>query len=395
MHVGVALLTLFPGRVGGSETYVRGLLREYGLGRGPEQVTVLANRHVMAAHGAWQRGPVKLLQVRSYRAGNTNPTRLLAMAAAGIAPARVAREVPREVEVMHYPVTVRIPRARVPSVVTLLDVQHHELPEFFSRAERVFRARAYDAAAREADVVVTISEYAKTSIAEHVGVDPAGIEVIPLGIDHDHFRPDGIDDQRLLSPLRLPERFLIYPANLWPHKNHGRLLQAFARAACADSVSLVLTGQAYGRELVVLDQASALGIADRVRHLGHVPSTTMPALYRRAAGMVFPSLYEGFGSPPLEAMACGCPVAASSAGALTEVCADAALLFDPREVDDIAAAIDRLIGDGALRHRLRERGTVRAGSFTWSDAARRHLGVYRRARETREPSATGRRSPHG
>src|SRR5205823_6561493 len=133
------------------------------------------------------------------------------------------------------------------------------------------------------------------------------------------------------------------------------------------------TGQTYGR-------GDLLAGVERVRHLGHVPTERMPALLRGARAMVFPSLFEGFGLPPLEAMACGTPVAASDRGALAEVCGDAALAFDPEDVDAIAEAIARVAGDEGLRADLRERGLRAAAGFTWRACAEAHFEAYRAAR---------------
>jgi glycosyltransferase involved in cell wall biosynthesis len=366
VHAGVSLLTLFPGRVGGSETYVRGLLGEFARGHGPERLTVLANRHVMAAYGD---AGVPLRHVRSYRPGDSDLTRFLAMNAARLAPRLVARDVPRDLDVQHFPVTVPVGAVPgVPRVVSLLDVQHHELSQMFSALERRFRAWAYDGAARDADVVVTISEHAAAGIARFAGVPPERIRAIPLGVDHDRFRPGGP-----AGGDGLPERYVVYPANFWPHKNHERLLEAWRRVE-DPSLWLVLTGQPYGREAL-------LDGAERVRHLGHVEATAMPALLRGARAMVFPSLFEGFGLPPLEAMACGTPVAASDRGALGEVCGDAALAFDPEDTAAIAAAIARIVEDEPLRADLRARGLERAARFTWRACAEAHLEAYRAARD--------------
>jgi glycosyltransferase involved in cell wall biosynthesis len=230
--------------------------------------------------------------------------------------------------------------------------------------------------------VVTGSRYSKQRLTQSAGVDPDRIEVIPLGIDLNRFRPQaGDDDERLLEDLDLPPRFLVYPANLWPHKNHGRLVAALG-ATDDPELGLVLTGQDYGRLDDLMQQARTAGVAGRVRHLGYVPAGALPALYRRAAAMAFPSLYEGFGSPPLEAMACGCVVAASSNGSLGEICDGAALSFDPRSVHDIARAIDQVVGDADLRATLREAGLQRAAQFDWLHAASRYTGVYLRAAAT-------------
>jgi glycosyltransferase involved in cell wall biosynthesis len=359
VHVGFSLLTLFPGRVGGAETYVRGLLDAYARGDGPQRLTVLANRHVMRAYAD---AGVPLREVRSYRPGDRDATRFAAMSLARLAPRLAARDVPRDLDVLHLPVTVPVGVVPgVPRVVSLLDVQHHELPQMFGRAERAFRAWAYDDSARRADLVVTISEHAKAGIVRHLGLDPARIEVIGLGVDHERFTPEGPARDGLGD-------YVYYPANLWPHKNHDRLLEAFA--AVDDSLSLVLTGQTFGRTVS----------GPRVRHLGHVPFAEIPALYRGARAVVFPSLFEGFGVPVLEAMACGTPVATSDRGSLGEIAGDAAITFDPEDVPAITAAIERVARDEALRSRLRDAGRAHAARFTWRQAAQRHLAVYERAR---------------
>ena len=377
MHVGFALLTLFPGRVGGSESNVRGLLGEFRAGNGPERVTVLANRHVAAEYEAG--GPVGMHVVRSYRPGEGTATRALAMAGALAAPRIAARDVPPGLDVVHYPVTVPIPQTRAPTVVTLLDVQHHDLPGFFSRGEAAFRRRAYDRAARHADVVVTISEFSKARIVDALGIDAERVETVPLGLDHSRFTPDGEKHTQ-----DLPERFLLYPANLWPHKNHELLVDALALTG---EVELVLSGQDYGRLTPLLARAQSLGVARRIRHIGHLPHEALPALYRSATGLIFPSLYEGFGMPPLEAMACGCPAAVADAAALPEVTAGAAITFDPRSPRAVAGAMERLWDDAELRTSLRDRGLERARTFSWRTAAERHRSIYERAAATSRSAA--------
>jgi glycosyltransferase involved in cell wall biosynthesis len=170
----------------------------------------------------------------------------------------------------------------------------------------------------------------------------------------------------------------MYPANLWPHKNHERLIDALAAQRDRD-VSLVLTGRTSRRSRRLMERADRAGVGARVRHLGYLDAPTLAAVYRAARAMVFPSLYEGFGAPPLEAMACGCPVASSMRASLGEVCGDAALELDPESIDSIAGAIERIVSDDELRRRLRAAGLERAAGFRWSDAARRHTGVYARA----------------
>jgi glycosyltransferase involved in cell wall biosynthesis len=262
------------------------------------------------------------------------------------------------VDAIHYPLTVPIPGTDAPTVVTLHDIQHRDLPEFFGPARKSFRRIAYDRAARGASAVIVTSEFVRQRAVSVLGLDPARVHVIPHAIEHDVFKPG--DEEA--------EPMLLYPARPWPHKNHARLFEAFARLRqTRPRLRLVLTGGGHER----------LGaLPDGVESLGVVSATELASLYRRAACLVFPSLYEGFGLPPLEAMACGCPVAASNAGAIPEVCGDAAVLFDPRDEESMARAI---VEADSRREALRAKGFARAAHFTWDDVARRHEAVYREA----------------
>ena len=195
----------------------------------------------------------------------------------------------------------------------------------------------------------------RARVLELLGLEPERVHVIHLGVDHTLFRP-GPEER---------EPFLLYPARPWPHKNHARLLEAFAALReTRPRLRLVLTGGGHER----LDP-----LPEGVESRGVVSAAELASLYRRAACLVFPSLYEGFGLPPVEAMACGCPVAASHAGALPEVCGDAAVLFDPTDVDAIAAAILQV---DERREELSERGLAHAARFTWDETARKHEASY-------------------
>jgi glycosyltransferase involved in cell wall biosynthesis len=280
---------------------------------------------------------------------------------------------------VHYPLSVGLPRTGLPTVVTLHDMQHRELAEMWSAGARAWRWVTYDRAARTATVVVTDSEHARGQIIERLGVAPDRVVVVHLAVDHERFRPaPDVDDVALLEPLQLPERFLYYPAGLWVHKNHLRLLEAFALLEDR-RLGLVLSGASTGRLGEILDRARQLGVGDRVRYVGFLPDAVLPALYRRARAVVFPSLFEGFGLPPLEAMACGCPVASSRRASLSEVCGDAAAVLDPDDPRQMASAVAAVVEDDDTRGELRERGLSWAARFSWSAVADAHLEVYRRA----------------
>jgi glycosyltransferase involved in cell wall biosynthesis len=352
MRVGLSLLTLVPGISGGSETYARELCRA--LARvGQHQYEVLAPTLAPEAGGG-----LETLVATGYPAATTIPGRLRAMAGVSARPGALATRL-AGADVVHYPLTVPVPPVERPTILTLLDVQHLDLPELFPRGERVFRRLAYDRAARKADRVVVISEWTRGRVIEQLGLDPELVHAIHLAVDHERFSPDpGVER----------EPFLLYPARPWPHKNHARLFDAFARLrASRPELRLVLTGVGH----------DAARLPPGVETLGGVPTGELVSLYRRAAAVVFPSLYEGFGLPPLEALACGCPVASSNAGSLPEVLGEAAVLFDPEDTRAIAAATTEALDRAS---ELCARGPERAAAFTWEATARAHDEVYALAR---------------
>jgi len=348
--VGISLLTLVPRISGGSETYARELVRALArVGRLEYHVfaPTLAPDAIDGLPGT---------TVSTYAAAASLPGRVAAMAVATAFPARIKRELsPERLRALHFPLTITIPRGTgVPAATSVLDLQHELFPRFFSRAELTYRRVAYRAAVRGSRLVIAISEHVKETIVERLGVGPERVRVIQLGIDLERLHPSEAER----------EPFLLYPANGWPHKNHARLLEAFALLKRErPELRLVLTGS--GLE--------SLSTAPGVEVRGHVPRDELVRLYQTAGALVFPSLYEGFGLPPLEAMACGCPVAVARAGALPEACADAARYFDPTKPEEIADAVRDVLANPA---ELAKRGLARARGFTWDDCARRHDDVY-------------------
>ena len=292
-------------------------------------------------------------------------------------PARDA-DVVGDIDLMHYPVSVPLPKGAGPAVYTLHDVQHHDLPELFSIQERAWRRFTYDRAAQQADRVITVSEHARSRIIETLHIPGDRVDSIHHGIDAERFTPEPGADEEILRGLDIPDHFLFYPAGLWPHKNHSAILEALT-APANQEVELVLCGPTMKRLGAFEQSVRRLGLSSRVHHLGFIHPDALAPLYRRARALVFPSLYEGFGLPPLEAMACGCPVACSDAASLAEVCGDAALLFDAHEPSDVESAVERIFGDEGLQSQLRDAGIRRAAGFTWENAARLHRATFERA----------------
>jgi glycosyltransferase involved in cell wall biosynthesis len=316
LRVVLAMATFVPAGMGGTETFARALVS--GLAEREDiDLEVLVSR---AAAGTMD-APNEMV-LRHVGGGASTVQRLRTLAQAAV-PGSVARALIRGADVVHYPFTVPVPGPQgVPWVQSLHDVQHLDLPEMFSRAERAYRRLAYDLPARRANRIVTISEFSKGRIVERLGIDPDRIDVAHLGVDRAAFAY--YDGPR--------EPFVLYPATAWPHKNHARLIEAMKLVRLQrPGMRLVLTG---GRR-------AALGaLPEWVEHRGYVTEANLRRLYRSACCLAFPSLYEGFGLPPLEAMASGCPVAAASSGSLPEVCGTDANYFDPRDVKAMAEAID-------------------------------------------------------
>jgi glycosyltransferase involved in cell wall biosynthesis len=344
--VGLVMLTLVPGEVGGSETYARGLARALAA-RGEADVTAFVPPDAPDA-GAGLPTTV----VNEFRPPGGMGGKLGAMASAVVRPGPLRRRIGR-LDTVHYPFTVALPRLDVPAAVTLHDIQHLDLPHLFSRAERVYRAAAYHRSARRARIVIVPSAFVRDRVVARLGLPAHKLRVIHLGLDHSRFSP-GTDER---------DPFLVYPARPWPHKNHARLFEAFALVRRErPELRLVLTGSGdFGQ------------VPDGVEVRGQVPDDDLVSLYRRAAALVFPSLYEGFGQPPLEAMACGCPAAVARAGSLPEVCGDSARYFDPNAPEDIAAAVRDVLD---APDEWRRRGLDQAARYAWDCCAAAHEQVY-------------------
>jgi glycosyltransferase involved in cell wall biosynthesis len=347
MRVGLSLLTLVPGEVGGAETSARGLAR------GLAEVGTLEYAAFTPPAAPGAGGGLREIPVPEYRDARTIPERLLAMMLAALRPGRLRAHF-EGLDTVHYPLTIALPRLAVPMAVTVHDLQHLDHPELFSRAERLWRARTHERSARDADAVIVPSQFVRRRAIELLGLPPEHVHAIPWGVDHDRFRP-GAEER---------EPFLLYPARPWPHKNHARLFEALGLLRQErPELRLVLTGGGHeGRP-----------VPAGVEVLGLVRGDELASLYRRTACLVFPSRYEGFGQPPLEAMASAAPVAASNIPAIAEVVGNAAALFEPDDAEDIAAVVSGVLD---APHRFASAGPEQARRFTWAETARRHEAVY-------------------
>jgi glycosyltransferase involved in cell wall biosynthesis len=250
-------------------------------------------------------------------------------------------------------------------VVVIHDAATMAFPSAYGWRFRTWYRWMQRGLARRGARLATVSAFSRAQVARHLGVDPAAIVVVGEGAEHLLRQPA---DTGLHARLGLDGPYVLSVGSLAPHKNLAAL-GVTARMLAARGATLVLTGAADPRLF------AAAALPEPARHVGRIDDAGLRALYERAACFVFPSLHEGFGLPAVEAMACLCPVVAARAGALPEVCGDAALLADPHDPDAIAAAVARVLDEPALADRLREAGKARAAGFTWAAAARRLADV--------------------
>jgi alpha-1,3-rhamnosyl/mannosyltransferase len=272
-----------------------------------------------------------------------------------------------------FPYRVRAAR----SVLTIHDLTLLLFPEWHP-ADRLARmVPAIEPAVARASHIITPSRATRNDVLKLLSVDPERVSVVPYGVAPMFTAPPATEVVTRLAPLGLrPGQYLLFLGTIEPRKNLLRLLQAMELTASTIG-PLVLAGGHGWNDIGIRAMVERLERAGRVRSLGYVPDELRPVLLTGARAFVYPSLYEGFGLPPLEAMACGTPVLTSNVSSLPEVVGDAALCVSPDDVDALAAALTRLWRDDILRAELRARGLVQARQFSWERTARSTLDVYR------------------
>jgi glycosyltransferase involved in cell wall biosynthesis len=354
----------------GIGTYIRNLVLELAaLDRGIEYVlfTRPDDLAALAAMGANVRGVAE-------RAANYSISEQVRV------PLAARRVHPDLFHAPHYVLPAFVPGR---AVVTIHDCIHLRFPQYLpSRGAWLYALTMIRLAARKAERILTVSDASKRDILHYTGVRPEKVVVVPNGLDHRFATPpdeETLERVRLRFDLHRP--FVLYVGNIKPHKNLPRLIQAFAlaRADGPDDLQLVVIGDEISKYPGLRQSVHRHRLDKHVRFFGFQPASTLVAFYRLARLFVFPSLYEGFGLPPLEAMANATPVVTSNLSSLPEVTGDAALLVDPYDPNAIADGIRRALTDETLRQDLIARGRRRAAAFSWHQAAVRTLAVYRQA----------------
>lgn len=379
-HIGLNLVFLVPGETGGMEVAARELIPAL-LEHAPQgtRFTAFINREAaQAADGPWG----ELLPAVTVPVNARNRVQWV-LGEQLLLPRLAARA---GVTLLHSLASTAPLRGPFARVVTIHDLIYARFPDAHAGLRDKGMGVLVPAGARRSDRVIADSLSTREDLTELLGLDAERIDVVPLGLGAVR-RARPLDEGQTRARFSLGARRVVLSLSAKrPHKNLAALIDALAQLDTADRPVLVLAGYATAHELQLREHARAVGVQDDVRFPSWVSAAELEGLWELAGAFVFPSLYEGFGLPVLEAMARGVPVACSNTSSLPEVAGDAALLFDPASAGEIAQALRRLLSDQALRAQLVSKGRERARLFTWERAAALTLDSYERALGSRPGS---------
>jgi glycosyltransferase involved in cell wall biosynthesis len=264
------------------------------------------------------------------------------------------------------------------TVTTIPDIAYEHYPEFFSNVDTLAAKLLIRSAAKKADHIITVSDYSKNDISRTYSIDPERITVTYEGAGLEFFPRDKAQcREHIARNYGIKSPFVLYVGRLQERKNLRRLLSAYARLIKQGAEeNLVIVGKKDWMTENLESYAKSLGLTDSVIFTGYIPSADLPVVYNAAEAFVYPSIFEGFGLPVVEAMACGLPVLTSYGSSLQEVAGDAALLVDPFSEESIAQGLANLLGDSSLRVRLGQAGLARSATFSFQRTAEQTMRVY-------------------
>ncbi|MEK6693452.1 MAG: glycosyltransferase family 1 protein [Nitrospirota bacterium] len=289
-----------------------------------------------------------------------------------------------DVDIFHSPHSIPIPARKAKLIVTIHDLYFLKYPDMVGRDVREDHRRLSINYLIKVRKIITVSDNSKKDIIELLDVSPEKVTVIYEGVD-DIFRV--VNEETTLENVReryrLPHEFILFIGTISPRKNPRGLIESISilRKRGLKDLSLIMIGPEGFKADEVLRLIYERNLEDSVRHIGYVPYEDMLYVYNMSSLLVYPSLYEGFGLPPLEAMACGVPVIASNTSSMPEILGDAALLVDPYNSGEIADSIEKILHDESLRNSLIEKGLKKASSYSWEDTAKKVLKVYEEIKE--------------
>ena len=379
MKICLNALHFAPGHMGGTETYFRELIRHIPLvGNDDDSIVVFTNSRYHEEFSANEG--ISIEHIAIYE--RPDPRWFMrAILRKGFGIDLQARALARvKADIIHYPFSLLDPPVSdKPTVLTFWDMQQEFYPQFFTKKEREHRAKTYKKSVHLATRVIVSAEFTKQCLVDLYAVDKNKIDVVYTGYSHDYQASRSVAEIDFVrQKYDLDRPFMFYPAATWPHKNHLGLLNALRLLIDRHNFDgmLVLSGIAMQQHNALLEALHELRLSKHVKVLGYLPYATMPCLFNMARLLVFPSLFEGFGMPLVEAMASGCPVVASNCTSIPEVVGDAGTLFDPNSIEDIAETLWSVWNNDQQLIAMREKGLHRVTKFTWEETARRTHDVY-------------------
>jgi glycosyltransferase involved in cell wall biosynthesis len=362
MNLGINLVPLFPGKIGGGEQYIRNLILCFQRRKNVRLFLYLNPEAIATFHEAEN---ITLAVV--YMDQNIE--------------AQLAHFIDLHlIDVWFCPLFHLVPpQCPVPSVVTIFDIQQEFFPQYFEKSVLKNRKAMTRNTVTGADSIITISEFSKKTIGQKLAVPAEKIHVTWL--DSDMVFAERISSARLeavRAKYKLPREYIFYPANTWPHKNHRNLILAYAALVKEKNLTarLVFTGARHGAHDEIEYLIRKESLEDHLLYLGYIDQADMPAIYAGAQVLAFPSLFEGFGIPVVEAMRAGIPVACATAGSLPEIGGDAVCYFDPLSVADIAARLWTVLTEAEYRERLIAGGRERSTLFSWDRCAAETMDIF-------------------
>jgi glycosyltransferase involved in cell wall biosynthesis len=363
MRIGVHLLTLEPGKIGGMEQYIRNLIwftiHDY------SQYEFFLFLNERNAHTFHEEKNVKKIII------SEDPKKKEIELYQGI--------INNSIDLWFCPLLNLEPKyLTIPSVVTIPDMQHEFYPKYFSRDVLEWRRKNLQLSAKRADAILTLSEFSKQSIVQYLNVSESKVHAIYLDASKEFYQELSDEKYQIIKEkFDLPDQYGFYPANTWPHKNHIALLQALTilRDRYGKKINIVLTGSQQQASEKVNAFIKKNGLASQVKFLGYIHQEEMPYVYMGASFLVFPSLFEGFGIPLVEAMKTKTPIVCSDKGSIPEVVGDSAICFDATDPEDIAAKILEIL-DEKTRTDLVKKAFERAGEFSWKITTKKTIDIF-------------------
>lgn len=353
MRIGINITNLYPGKIGGAEQYVRNVIREMGI-IGKDLLYVMVNTEALPTFKETEF--IKICHVKIEEERDAQMNFYIDY---------------YNIEIVFAPLFYLAPcPCKVPSIVSILDIQHEYFPQYFNPLVLYSIRKATKDTLKQADGILTISEYSQNTIIDKYRIPENKIAVTYLDSDSSFDMPLEAEKANQLRK-EIGENYIFYPANTWPHKNHINLLKAYKILKTKYHIKnkLVFTGDSKHQKRKIEKYINSNHLTEDIKYLGYQSQENMPYIFSNAVIMVFPSIFEGFGIPLVEAMKAGVAIACSKCGSIPEIAGEAAIYFDAYDPQDIAEKVYELLSNRKLRNDIIEKGKIVVQKYSWEKCA--------------------------